>query len=56
MSPNIIGFIIGVFFGGGLRIYYTIRDSQVVLLLVAGDKSSQSNDIEKAQSMLNEME
>ncbi len=30
------------FFGGGLRIYYTIKNQQVVLLLVGGDKSSQS--------------
>ena len=44
------------FFGGGLRIYYTIRDSEIIFLLVGGDKSSQSSDIEKAQKMLNEME
>lgn len=44
------------FFGGGLRIYYTIRDSEIIFLLVGGDKSSQSSDIEKAQRILNEME
>ncbi len=44
------------FFGGGLRIYYTIRDNRVILLLVGGDKSSQKNDIEKAKSLLDELE
>jgi len=44
------------FFGGGLRVYYTVRNEQVVLLLIAGDKSSQSKDIEKAKQILNEME
>lgn len=44
------------FFGGGLRIYYTICNRQVVLLLVGGDKSSQQNDIQRAQKMLDEME
>lgn len=44
------------FFGGGLRIYYTIRDGQVVLLLNGGSKSSQSKDIEKARQMMQELE
>lgn len=44
------------FFGGGLRIYYTIRNERVVLLLVGGDKSSQSRNINKARQMLNEPE
>ena len=54
ISPDL--FELRFFFGGGLRIYYTVRDSQIVLLLIGGDKSSQSSDIEKAQRMLNEME
>jgi len=44
------------FFGSGLRIYYTVRNDQVVLLLVGGDKSSQPKDIEKAKQLLNELE
>lgn len=44
------------FFGGGLRIYYTIRDHQVVLLLNGGSKSRQSRDIERARQMIQELE
>lgn len=44
------------FFGGGLRIYYTIRNRQVVLLLHGGDKSSQDRDIIKAREMIQELE
>lgn len=44
------------FFGSGLRIYYTVRSSRVVLLLVGGDKSSQTKDIEKAIELLRELE
>lgn len=44
------------FFGGGLRMYYTRRESQIVLLLAGGDKSTQSADIARAQEMLNEIE
>ena len=44
------------FFGGGLRIYYTIRNQQVVLLLNGGSKSSQNRDIEKARQMMQELE
>ena len=44
------------FFGSGFRVYYTIKNDCVVLLLVGGDKSSQTNDIEKAKQLLIEME
>ena len=44
------------FFGAGLRIYYTIRNGQVVLLLAGGDKSTQTKDIAKAKELLLEME
>jgi putative addiction module killer protein len=43
-------------FGAGLRIYYTIRQSQVVLLVAGGDKSSQQRDIEKAKSIIKMLE
>jgi len=42
-------------FGGGLRIYYTIRNTQVVLLLNGGNKSEQSKDIAQAQAILEEL-
>ena len=44
------------FFGGGIRLYYTIRNQRVVLLLVGGEKSSQSKDIEKAKTILDTIE
>ncbi|TPW17199.1 MAG: addiction module killer protein [Halothiobacillaceae bacterium] len=44
------------FFGGGIRVYYTIRNQRVVLLSAGGDKSSQDRDIEKAKAILNTLE
>lgn len=44
------------FFGGGLRIYYTIRDQQIVLLLNGGNKSGQSRDIVKAKQLIQKLE
>jgi len=44
------------FFGPGYRIYYTVKGMQIVLLLVGGDKSSQAKDIEKAKSLIYELE
>ena len=39
-------------YGSGYRIYYTEVDNIVVLLLNAGDKKLQSNDILKAKEYL----
>jgi putative addiction module killer protein len=44
------------FFGSGLRVYYTVKNKEIVLLLVGGDKSSQQNDIDKAKLLLKQME
>lgn len=41
-----------LFFGPGYRLYYTRRGTKIVLLLVGGDKASQSKDIQKAQRLL----
>src|SRR5574344_348308 len=41
-------------FGSGYRIYYTIENNKIVLLLVGGEKSSQVKDIQKAKSYLKE--
>ncbi len=43
------------FFGPGFRIYYTLLDGKIVLLLCGGDKSSQSTDIEQAKVLLEEL-
>jgi len=44
------------FFGPGYRVYYTIQNDKVVILLNGGDKSSQNKDIESAQSLANALE
>ena len=41
-----------LFIGPGYRVYYTIRDGKLVILLAGGDKSSQKRDIEKAKELL----
>ena len=41
-------------YGPGYRIYYTKKDSVIILLLVGGDKRSQSKDIETAQRLAKE--
>ena len=44
------------FFGGGIRLYFTIHQLQIVLLLVGGNKDSQERDIEKAKKILKDLE
>jgi putative addiction module killer protein len=39
-------------FGPGYRVYFTRQGTQVVLLLVGGDKSTQDADIAKAKAMV----
>ena len=41
--------------GKGYRVYYTIRDGAVVILLCGGDKSSQAHDIARAQQLASEL-
>lgn len=41
--------------GPGYRIYFTMVGSEVVLLLVGGDKSSQNQDIDKAKRLANQV-
>lgn len=43
------------FFGNGYRVYYTIRNKKIILLLCGGDKSTQSKDIAKAKNLLNQL-
>jgi len=43
-------------YGPGYRIYYTLKGNSIILLLIGGDKSTQSKDIKKAQQLLNKLE
>ena len=45
-----------VFVGKGYRVYFTIRNNRIVLLLNGGHKGTQERDIEKARQILNELE
>ncbi|NEW61166.1 type II toxin-antitoxin system RelE/ParE family toxin [Sulfurovum sp. bin170] len=40
--------------GPGYRVYFTKREEKIIILLVGGDKSTQSKDIEKAKQLLEE--
>ncbi|MDR0701260.1 MAG: type II toxin-antitoxin system RelE/ParE family toxin [Azoarcus sp.] len=53
ISENL--FELRCFFGDGLRVYYTIRNATVVLLLAGGNKDTQSRSIERAREMLREL-
>jgi len=39
----------------GYRLYYTIRNLEIVILLCGGDKSSQKKDIKKAKELAQEV-
>ena len=40
--------------GPGYRIYFTKKKETVIILLIGGDKSTQSKDIVKAETLLEE--
>jgi len=42
--------------GPGYRVYYTKKEQEILILLIAGDKSTQKSDIEKAKEILKELE
>jgi putative addiction module killer protein len=42
--------------GPGYRVYFTKREEQIIILLLGGDKSTQSKDIEKAKKILKEID
>lgn len=41
-----------IFVGPGYRLYYTIKNAKIILLLCGGDKSTQKRDIKKAKEMI----
>ncbi|MEI3315566.1 MAG: type II toxin-antitoxin system RelE/ParE family toxin [Eggerthellaceae bacterium] len=43
-------------YGSGYRLYYALKGSELVLLLIGGDKSSQQRDIAKAKKLNQEYE
>ena len=43
------------FFGSGYRVYYTVRNNKIILLLCGGDKSTQRRDIVRAKNLLNRL-
>ncbi len=42
--------------GPGYRVYYTHKNDEIIILLVGGDKSTQTKDIEKAKEILKELD
>ncbi len=43
-----------IYIGQGYRVYFSLLEDEIVLLLVGGDKSTQEKDIKKAQEILKE--
>ena len=42
-------------FGPGYRVYFSIKNSEIIILLIGGDKSTQNSDIKKAKEILQEL-
>lgn len=42
--------------GPGYRVYYTKKGDEIVILLVGGDKSTQTEDISKAKQLLKDIQ
>ncbi len=42
-------------FGNGVRVYFTEINNTIIVLLCAGDKSTQSKDISNAKSYINDL-
>lgn len=45
-----------IFVGKGYRIYFTVRNNKIILLLNGGHKGTQQQDIEKAHELLIQLE
>lgn len=44
-----------IHYGPGYRVYFTMRGRELIILLIGGDKSSQTKDIEKAKQIAIEL-
>lgn len=44
-----------IFIGKGYRVYFTVRNKQIVVLLSGGDKNTQNRDIERAKALVKEL-
>lgn len=44
-----------IHYGPGYRVYFTINNGQIIILLCGGDKSTQDKDIKKAKALMNEL-
>ncbi len=42
--------------GAGYRVYYTVQENRIILLVNGGDKSTQKKDISTARILLKEMQ
>jgi len=49
VSKNVLE--IKIDYGPGYRIYLTLRETKIIILLIGGDKSTQARDIKKAERM-----
>ena len=45
-----------VHYGAGYRIYFARQEDVIIVLLIGGDKASQSRDIAKAKAILKNLE
>ncbi len=43
------------FVGPGYRVYFTIRQREIVILLCGGDKSTQARDIRQAKELADDL-
>ena len=48
-------FELRIHYGGGYRVYYTVRRKEIVILLCGGDKDSQQRDITQAKELAKEV-
>lgn len=44
-----------IHYGPGYRVYFTQRGKELIVLLIAGDKTSQRKDIERAKLLADEL-
>ena len=44
-----------IHYGPGYRVYFTMRGRELIVLLIGGDKSSQTKDIAKARLIASEL-